>query len=270
MLPARLLIISSGGKFLKTKKNLELLYPLILILTVLLIWGIVSLLGLIPKFILPSPYDVANAFINDFSNLMQNLLTTLYEAFSGLLISLVLAFLFSFLMDRFKIFYKMLYPVLIITQTIPVIAIAPLLVLWLGYGIVPKIVLVVIMCFFPITVSLYDGIRSTDPDAVNLLRAMGASKLQIFKYVKLPNSMNSFFSGLSIAVCYSVVGAVISEWIGGYSGLGVYMTRVRKSYAFDKMFAAIFLVSLVSVIFVMILKHIKKLSMPWVNTEEDI
>ena len=149
------------------------------------------------------------------------------------------------------------------TQTIPTIAIAPLLVLWMGFGMAPKITLVVITTFFPVAVGLLNGYESVDPDAINLMRAMGASRFQIFRYVKFPTSLPSFFSGLRISAAYAVVSAVVSEWLGGFEGLGVYMTRGRKAYAFDKMFAVIIFISVISLLLIGIIALIEKGVMPW-------
>lgn len=218
---------------------------------------------------LPSPIDVVSAFINDFPLLMEHAETTLIEAFLGLAIGTVLGFIIAVLMERFHLFQKSIYPIIVITQTVPTVAIAPLLVLWLGYGILPKITLIVIITFFPITISLLEGFRSADPDALNLLKAMGATRFQSFVHIKLPSSLNQFFSGLKISVSYSVVGAVVSEWLGGFTGLGVYMTRVRKSYSFDKMFAVIFFISLISLFLMFIVSYIKKASMPWEKAKKE-
>lgn len=224
------------------------LAPAVLIAAVLILWQVLSDSGVVQKFMLPSPTDVGAAFVRDFPNLMSHTGTTLAEAFLGLFVGIALAFVTAFLMDRFSFLYRALYPLLVVSQTIPPVAIAPLLVLWLGYGITPKVTLVVIVCFFPITVGLLDGFKSADPDMLNLMRAMGANRSQIFRIIKLPSSLGHFFAGLKISVSYSVVGAVISEWLGGDNGLGVYMTRVNKSFAFDKMFAVILLVSVVSLL----------------------
>lgn len=234
-----------------------------LIALLLVLWQAVCMLGIVPGFMLPSPVDVVKAFAADFPVLMSHTGTTLWEAFLGLGIGIALAFCMAFLMDRFRFLYKAVYPVLVLTQTIPTVAIAPLLVLWMGYDIAPKVTLIVIVCFFPITIGLLDGFASADPDTVSLMRAMGASRNQIFRFVQLPASLGRFFSGLRIAVSYSVVGAVIAEWLGGSNGLGVYMTRVRKSYAFDKMFAVIFLVSIVSLLLMWGVSLLQKLCMPW-------
>ena len=142
-------------------------------------------------------------------------------------------------------------------------AIAPLLVLWFGYEMMPKVILIVIVTFFPITIGLLEGFRSADKDMMNLLRSMGAGRLQIFRYIKMPGAMSRFFASLRISASYSVVGAVISEWLGGFSGLGVYMTRVKKAFAFDKMFAVIFLISIISLILMKLVDILQKKSMPW-------
>ena len=243
--------------------------PVAVILILLLIWQLVSMAGLIPKFMLPSPSDVVLAFVGDFPLMMEHARATLIEAFLGLAFGIVLAFFAAVLMDRFPLVYKGLYPIIVLTQTIPTIAIAPLLVLWMGYEMAPKITLVVITTFFPITIGLLNGFRSADMDAVHLFEAMGASRMQIFRYMKLPGSLSYFFAGLRVSAAYSIVGAVISEWLGGYYGLGVYMVRVKKSYSFDKMFAVIFLVSAISLILMWLVDLLQMVVMPWERVKEE-
>lgn len=216
-----------------------------------------------PAYMLPSPYDVVKAFVDNFSVMMKQAAVTLQEACYGLLIGVALAFIVATLMDRFAFLYKAIYPILVITQTIPTIAVAPLLVLWMGFGMAPKITLVVITTFFPIAVGLLGGFEGADGDAINLMRAMGANRYQIFKYVKLPNAMPSFFSGLKVSASYAVVGAVISEWLGGFEGLGVYMTRVKKAYAFDKMFAVIVFISVISLLLMGLVNLLERAATPW-------
>lgn len=207
---------------------------------------------------LPSPIDVVKAFADNFSIMMKQAAVTLQETLYGLLIGIAIAFVIASLMDRFTIINKALYPVLVVTQTIPTIAIAPLLVLWMGFGMAPKITLVVITTFFPIAIGLLNGFQSVDEDAINLMRSMGARRLQIFRIIKLPNATASFFSGLRISAAYAVVGAVVSEWLGGFEGLGVYMTRVKKAYAFDKMFAVIVFISAISLVLMGIVVLLEK------------
>ncbi len=222
----------------------------------------------VPAYMLPSPVDVVKAFVDNFSIMMKQAAVTLQETFYGLLIGIAIAFVIASLMDRFTIINKALYPVLVVTQTIPTIAIAPLLVLWMGFGMAPKITLVVITTFFPIAIGLLNGFESVDDDAINLMRSMGASRLQIFRIVKLPNATASFFSGLRISAAYAVVGAVVSEWLGGFEGLGVYMTRVKKAYAFDKMFAVIVFISAISLVLMGLVVLLERISMPWVHKKE--
>jgi len=194
---------------------------------------------------------------------MGHSVITLSEAFIGLILGILLGFAMAVFMDRFEVVYKAFYPLVVLTQTVPSVAIAPLLVLWFGYEMAPKIILIVITTFFPIAVGLLNGFRSTDRDSINLLRAMGASDWQIFRYIKLPGAASEFFAGLRISASYAVVGAVISEWLGGFGGLGVYMTRVKKAFAFDKMFAVIFLISIISLLLIKGVEWLHKKCTPW-------
>lgn len=233
------------------------------IVLILVVWQIVSSAGIVEGFMLPSPVQTFKAFVEDVPLLMQHSAITLSEAFLGLFFGILFAFVTAVLMDHFDTIYKAFYPVMVLTQTIPTVAIAPLLVLWFGYEMMPKVILVVITTFFPIAVGMLNGFRSADTDAINLMRAMGANKLQIFLNIKLPGALSQFFAGLRIAVSYAVVGAVISEWLGGFGGLGVYMTRVKKAFAFDKMFAVIFLVSAISLLLMKGVDVLQKKAMPW-------
>lgn len=237
--------------------------PGIAIILILTFWQLMCMAEILPTYMLPSPKQVLIALQGDFPLLMEHSVVTLQEAFLGLFIGVAGGFLLAAWMEECHILYQALYPVLVITQTIPTVAIAPLLVLWLGYGIAPKVTLVVIVTFFPIAVNLLDGFQEADPDAIRLLQAMGASRWQIFWHIKVPSSLSHFFGGLRIAVSYAIVGAVISEWLGGFSGLGVYMTRVKKSYAYDKMFAVIFLITVLSLILMKVIRILQQLVMPW-------
>ena len=233
------------------------------VLILLALWQLVSVLGLVPKYMLPSPVDVCLVFVKDWPNLLGNLTVTLQEAALGLVLGVAFGFICAVAMDAFDVLYKAFYPILVITQTIPTVAIAPLLVLWFGYEMTPKVILIVLVTFFPVTVGLLDGFKAVDKDAVGLLRSMGAGRWQIFRRLKCPSALPQFFSGLRIAAAYSVVGAVISEWLGGFSGLGVYMTRVKKAFAFDKMFAVIFLISAISLLLMALVDLTERKCMPY-------
>lgn len=244
--------------------------PVIAVAVFIAFWQYLSGSELMPSFMMPSPSKVIKAFINDWPVLLEHAATTLREAFIGLGIGIVLSFIVSILMDACRPLYNALYPVIVVTQTIPSIAIAPLLTLWLGYGITPKIVLVVITTFFPIAVGLLDGFKAADPDALKLLKSMGAGPVKRFIHIKLPYSLGYFFSGLKISVAYSIVGAVISEWLGGSSGLGVFMTRVRKSFAYDRMFSVIIFISGISLLLMLAVIIIKWLVMPWERRSKSV
>ncbi len=235
------------------------------IVILVLVWQIVCSLELVESFMLPSPVDVFSAFVEEFSELMLHLRVTLIEAFVGLGCGVLLGFIIAVIMDGCDILYKAFYPIIVLTQTVPTVAIAPLLVLWFGYEMLPKVILVVMTTFFPIAVGLLNGFKSADADEIKLLKAMGATKHQIFRHIKLPGALGQFFAGLKISASYAVVGAVISEWLGGFEGLGVYMTRVKKAFAFDKMFAVIFLISIVSLLLMKLVEIIQKKSMPWMD-----
>ena len=234
----------------------------------LVVWQLVCTIGLVPSYMLPSPVQVVRAFVSEIPALSENSIITLQEACIGLILGVSVGFLAAVLMDGFEVLYKAFYPLLILTQTIPSVAIAPLLVLWFGYEMTPKIILIVISTFFPVTVGLLDGFRSADRDAIGLLRSMGANRLQIFRYIKFPSALPQLFSGLRIAAAYSVVGAVISEWLGGFGGLGVYMTRVKKAFAFDKMFAVIFLISGISLALMALVEYAQKKCMPYRHLDQ--
>ncbi len=237
------------------------------LILIVLAWQLLCMSGAVPGYMLPSPVDVMKALAADFSLILTHAGYTLQEAFYGLGIGIALAFVIATLMDHFLTLNRALYPIMIITQTIPTIAIAPVLVLWMGFGMAPKIALVVITTFFPIAVGLLDGYKSVDKDSIDLMRAMGAGRLQIFGHVKIPAAMPQFFAGVKISASYAVVGAVISEWLGGFYGLGVYMTRVKKAYAFDKMFAVIMFIVAISLLLMALVNGIGRMAMPWLSVE---
>ena len=237
------------------------------ITVILLLWQAICSLGFVESFMLPSPVQVVQAFLSEFPELMAHTGVTLAEAFLGLALGILLGFVMAVIMDQFEPLYQACYPLIVLTQTVPTVAIAPLLVLWFGYEMTPKVILIVITTFFPITIGLLNGFRSVDPDSIHLLRAMGAGRWQIFSHIQLPGAMSQFFSGLRISASYAVVGAVISEWLGGFNGLGVYMTRVKKAFAFDKMFAVIFLISIISLLLMKGVDLMQKKCMPWEKSE---
>lgn len=252
----------------KFQNTTSKLWSVSAIAVILVVWQLVCGMGLIEAYLLPSPVQVVTALITEFPLLAGHAAVTLAEAFLGLLLGVLLGFAVAVLMDHYEPLYKAFYPLIVLTQTVPAVAIAPLLVLWFGYEMAPKVILIVITTFFPIAVGLLNGFKSADKDQIDILRSMGASRLQVFRHIKLPGSISQFFAGLRISASYAVVGAVIAEWLGGFSGLGVYMTLVKKAYAFDKMFAVIFLISLISLILMKGVDWAERKCMPWERNKE--
>ncbi|MBZ9607762.1 ABC transporter permease [Clostridium estertheticum] len=246
------------------------LIPIVFQLIFLFIWQISVDRWKVPQYILPSPKDIIIiTLVNIVPSITKHIYATLYEALIGFAISILIALILAILMDNVKIIKKCIYPILVVSQTVPIIALAPLFIIWFGFGILPKIIVVVLVCFFPIVVSLIDGLESVDADMVNLLKTMGASKFQIFTMVKLPASTVNFFSGLRIAATYSIMGAVIGEWLGGDKGLGVYMIRAKNSYALDKVFAVIIIIVMLSMGLFGLLYLIQYFFTPWTRNKAD-
>ncbi|MDR0356966.1 MAG: ABC transporter permease [Clostridiales Family XIII bacterium] len=214
----------------------------------LVVWEIVVRLRDIPKYVLPAPAAVFAAFAEDAPALAHHSAVTLGETVVGLLISVAVAMITAVLMDAFAKFREAVYPLLVVSQTIPVIVLAPLFIIYLGFGAAPKILTVVLMCYFPIAVNFLDGMRRTDIGLVNLVRSFGAKPLQIYATVKIPMALPSFFSGLRIAATYSIMGAVVGEWLSSDSGLGYYMLRVKNGYQLDRVFATILAIILLSLL----------------------
>jgi ABC-type nitrate/sulfonate/bicarbonate transport system permease component len=163
---------------------------------------------------------------------------------------------------------RSLYPFVIASQTIPIIVIAPLLLIWVGYGLAPKIIVVALIAFFPIVVNMVDGLKSADPDVVHLLRILGANRWQIFVKVQLPSSLPFLFSGLRVAMAVSVIGAVIGEWVGSSQGLGYLMIRSKPQFLTERVFAAIVVLSAIGVTLFALVGGLEKLAIPWWHNEQ--
>lgn len=240
------------------KEKPDFIYPVITIAVAVVAWELIVRIFQIPSYILPGPVQVIRALGRDFSLIMYHMAATLGEGAIGIAISVLLSVVISIWMDRFPLAKKTVYPLLVISQTVPIMAIAPLLIIWFGFGMAPKILLVIIMCFFPITVNLTDGFSQVDRDALNMFRVWHASELQIYRHLKFPFALPYFFSGLRISVTWMLVAAILSEWLGGERGIGVYMLRAKQAYALDKVFASVVLVVLISLILIGVLNLIRK------------
>lgn len=255
---------------MKRPKNISTkIYAPLFLLAVVVIWQIAGTLEWVPSFMLPTPTKILVALWQDRALIWENLLITLSEAAMGMGLALVFSFVMAVIMDRVRVIHDIFYPVCVVSQTVPTVAIAPILVLWFGFGMLPKVMLVFLTCFFPLIVALLTGFESSDKNILRLYKSMNASYIKVLFDVKIPYALDSFFAGLRISVSYSVVGAVIAEWLGGEGGLGVYMTRVRASFRFDKMFAVIIVISGLSLVLMKLVKIIEKKMTPWKKFEKN-
>lgn len=230
------------------KRVLETYSAWLTIAVLLFVWQLCGELGLLPRFVLPSPLQILQAFIKRRELLLHHAGYTIAEAVIGVGLGVIIAWVMAVLMDRFLGLQRAIYPLIIMIQSVPTTALAPLLILWLGYGMLPKIVLIVLTTTFPILIGILDGFRHTDEDLLILLRLMRASHWQILWHVKIPHSMSYFYAGLRISVSYAFISAVVSEWLGGFDGLGIYMIMAKKLFEYDTMFAIILLISAISLL----------------------
>ncbi len=228
------------------KKYTDKAAPVILIVALLILWEAVVRINQIPLYVLPSPSSVCVAVVTEWKNLLNHGLVTVGEALAGMGISFVVSIVVGILMDRFPTVKKCIYPLLIVTQTVPMIVLAPILIIYMGFGMAPKILTVVLMCFFPIAVSFTDGMAHLDKGFENLVTSYGAKGFQVYWLVKLPAAFPSLVSGLKVAATYSISGAVVGEWIGSQSGLGYYLLRLKNNYMLDKVFACVLVIILLS------------------------
>lgn len=248
----------------------EVFPPIFLIIFVLLSWQVVARRSGLSAFILPSPIQVAQAGWETRDLLASAIGTTMLETAIGLVIALVLGVAIAAAMDLSPFLRRALYPILVASQTVQILAIAPLLIIWFGFGLMPKVVIVVLVCFFPLAVSSADGLASADPDLVAFFRAIGATRGQIWRMVRLPSALPFFFSGLRVSVTYSVVGATIGEWVGGSAGLGLFMLRSKNALATDQVFVAIVITSALSIGLFTLIYLIERAVLPWYYSTERI
>ena len=237
--------------------------PLALIVTLLLLWqGAVALFEIQP-WLLPSPLRIVQAGWAARPLLWPHVWQTTQETVLGFLSALVIGLSLGILIDRSPLVRTAIYPLLVFSQTIPIIAIAPLLIIWFGYGILPKIIVVALICFFPIVVNTADGLRATDPEQINLLRTMGATRRDTFLKVQLPGAMPMIFSGIKVGITYSVVGAIIGEWVGASRGIGVFMLRATASFRTDWVFVSIALTAALSLGLFGLVTIVERLTLRW-------
>lgn len=247
----------------------RLYLPAAVILALILLWeGCVWIMD-VPQWLLPAPTAVAKAFWSTRDQLAPHVGQTLLETALGISVAITLGVIVAALLDFSPWLRRVIYPLLVLSQTIPILALAPLLIIWFGFGIVPKVIVVTLFCFFPIAINTTDGLAAAEPELIDLFRSMGASWRQIWQKVRLPAALPYFFSGLKIAATYSVVGAIVGEWVGAKQGLGIYLLRSSASFKTDQVFTAIAITSLLSILLFLTVFLLERWTMPWYFHKRD-
>lgn len=217
----------------------------------------------VADYLMPPPSQVWTAFLDQRGVLPAHIQTTLTEALLGLFFAVVLGVGLAALIASLPLARRVLYPVLVVSQNIPVLVLAPLLAVWFGFGLMPKVLIVVLIGFFPIAVNTAEGLMNADREMIALVRSMGASRWQVLRTVLVPSAVPSFFAGLQIGAAYAVIGAVIAEWMGASSGLGLFITRSQRAFRTDQIFMAVVVIALVSIALFVSVQLLARLAMPW-------
>jgi ABC-type nitrate/sulfonate/bicarbonate transport system permease component len=251
----------------RPRRALELWPALSFAALLLAVWQVAAMALALPRWLLPSPLDIGAALVGGRDLLFEHALVTLLETLLGLSAAFVVGVTLAVAMDRVALARRAFYPVLVASQTVPIVAIAPLLTIWFGFDVLPKVIVVGLVCFFPIVVGTFDGLTSVDPDAIRLIRSMGATGWQLFWRVRWPAALPSLFSGTRIGVTYGVIGAIVGDWVGGSRGIGIYMMRAADQLLTERVFAAIVVSSLLSISLFLLVGAVERATIPWHRRE---
>ncbi len=243
---------------------MKILRPIITFAVFVLVWWAITRFTAIPSFMLPSPQSVGLALFTQRDLLFWNTLTTLGEILGGLLFGTLLGAISALGIVWSATLNRWLMPLLVLSQAIPVFALAPLLVLWFGFGIASKIIMAMLVIFFPVTASLADGLRRADPGWLDLARTMNASPYTILRHIRLPAALPAFASGLRVATAIAPIGAIIGEWVGASSGLGYVMVNANARIETDVMFAALFILAVIAIGLYMLVDATLRRALYWV------
>jgi len=236
---------STGKKSKERKLKLKIM-PVAVALAFIVLWQLAVDIFDIEAFILPGPVNILRSLYKERELLLSHALVTLGEAFAGFGIAVVAGICFGLLMGFCEPVRIALYPIFVVSQTIPLIVLAPLFAVWFGFGFLPKVIIIVLVCFFPIAVTFAQDLLKVDEDMDFMLRVMGAGRWKSFVLARIPKALPGLSSGLKIAATYSIMGAVISEWVGAKKGLGIFMTRAMTSFRTAALFADVVLIVVLS------------------------
>ena len=232
-------------------------------------WEIYADAGAVDDFILPAPSQVASALWDDRSLLWSNLLVTGQEVGLGILVALVLGFVLAVALHFSGALRRGVYPLLVASQAVPIVIIAPLLVVWFGFGILPKLAIIALVCFFPVVVTTLDALRSVDPDQLKLMRTLDASRWQAFRWAEAPAALPAALSGAKIAVAVAVIGAVFAEYAGSSEGLGHLMLQAIPQLETARAYAAVVLLAAFAVLLFSALALAERRLVPWANRRSE-
>lgn len=238
---------------------------LIVLGSLLLLWQAIVMLFDLPPYILPTPLEVSRIGAQQFHLIYQQSLVTFFEIILGFCLGILFGSTAAILMGFFRPVSWWLFPILIITQAMPTFAIAPLLVIWFGYGIASKIIMIILMIFFPVTSAFYDGLKRTNPDWIELATIMNAKKWQVFRQIRIPAALPSLASGIRLAAVAAPIGAIVGEWVGASKGLGYLMLNANARMQIDLMFATMFVIIIFSLVLYYTVNKLLKILIPWSN-----
>ncbi len=247
----------------------RVLPPLVLVVVLLAAWQGAVVLFAVPNYILPAPSGVWTAFVEVRGLLPTHIATTLKEACGGLALAVAVGVPVAAMVATFPSARRAVLPVLVVSQNIPMIVLAPLLVVWFGFGIAPKLLVVALIGFFPIAVSTTDGLLNADQELIDLIRAMGAGRARVLRTVLIPSALPPFFAGLKISATYAVLAAVIGEWVGASSGLGLFITRSQTAFRTDRVLVGVVVIALISVAMFVATELLARLAMPYRNASKE-
>lgn len=222
----------------------------------------------IRPYILPAPSAIWSAFLHTRGTLPGHTVTTLREAVLGIAYGAGVGVALATLLATVPFLRRTLYPILVASQTIPMIVLAPILIIWFGFGETPKVVLVALWTFFPVAVAMTDGLLNADRELIDLVRSMGGGRLQILRIVLVPSALPALFAGLKISATYAVAAAVIAEYMGAQSGLGLYISRSSASFRTDQIFVAIGIIALASMALFATMHLLARIATPWVYANQ--
>ncbi len=232
-------------------------------LFVLLVWQLVAVLFDLPTYILPTPVDAAESLWMNRDELWTATLVTTGEVLAGFSIAVVVSIPVAMLLVSFRWFETIVYPFIVLLQTVPKIALAPLFVVWFGFGILPKVLVTFLICFFPILLDTMTGLRSSNPDMASLVRSMGGGTWSIFRKVRLPAALPHVFAGVKVAITLAVVGAVVGEFVGATQGLGYLLLRANANLDTPLLFAAIAILTVLGLVLYYAVSLVERLVIPW-------